>query len=75
MYIVVIGWLYVILMMAITERSIVAGAMTFIFYGLLPCALLLWLTGAHRRLLAARQRHRSTHQHVHEPDREDAGRD
>ena len=49
MYIVAIAWLYVALMMAITERSLVAGTMTFLFYGLLPLALLLWLVGTPRR--------------------------
>lgn len=36
--------------MAATEKSIAAGLLTFIFYGLLPCALLLWILGVkHRR--------------------------
>jgi membrane protein implicated in regulation of membrane protease activity len=48
-YIVAIAWIYVALMMAITERSLVAGTMTFLFYGLLPLALLLWLVGTPRR--------------------------
>lgn len=49
MYIVAIAWLYVTLMMAITEPTIVGGVLTFIFYGLLPCALLLWLIGTPQR--------------------------
>lgn len=49
MYIVAIAWLYVTLMMAITEPSFVAGVLTFVFYGLLPCALLLWLIGTPQR--------------------------
>ena len=56
MHIVAIGWLYVTLMMAITEKSITAGVLTFVFYGLLPCALLLWLGGARLRRRAARQK-------------------
>lgn len=51
MYIIAIGWLYVTFVMAITEISIVAGIMTFVFYGLLPCALLLWILGSKRRSL------------------------
>jgi hypothetical protein len=35
--------------MAVSETSLVAGVMTFIFYGLLPCALLLWILGAPQR--------------------------
>ena len=49
MYIVAIAWLYVALMMALTEASLVAGVLTFVFYGLLPCALLLWLVGTPQR--------------------------
>jgi hypothetical protein len=49
MYIVAIAWLYVTLMMALTEPSLVAGILTFVFYGLLPCALLLWLIGTPQR--------------------------
>ena len=49
MYIIAIAWLYVTLMMAITEPSITAGVLTFVFYGLLPCALLLWIIGTPQR--------------------------
>lgn len=45
MYIVAIGWLYVALMMAITETSVVAGVATFLFYGLAPLALVLYILG------------------------------
>lgn len=50
MYIIAIAWLYVVILMAATEKSVAAGLLTLIFYGLLPCALLLWLLGTkHRR--------------------------
>lgn len=60
MYIVAIGWLYVTLLIAVNEPSVVAGIISFLFYGLMPCSLLLWLGGskvrrqrrAHRELLA-----------------------
>ncbi|MCK6406272.1 MAG: hypothetical protein L6Q60_09685 [Rhodocyclaceae bacterium] len=57
MYIIAIGWLWVALMMAIMEPNVVAGVLSFTFYGLLPCLLLLWLLGtpARRRRLAARE--------------------
>lgn len=48
-YIVAIAWLYVVLMMALTETSIVAGIATFAFYGLAPLALFLWLVGTPQR--------------------------
>lgn len=43
MYIIAIGWLYVTVLMALTEPSAVAGVLSFVFYGLVPTALLLWL--------------------------------
>ena len=50
MYIIAIAWLYVTVLMAATEKTITAGVLTFAFYGLLPCALLLWILGVkHRR--------------------------
>ncbi len=56
MHIIAIGWLWVALMMAITQPTIVSGVSTFIFYGLLPCSLLIYLltTPARRRALAKR---------------------
>ncbi len=45
MYIVAIGWLYVVLMMAITEHTVVAGVATFVFYGLFPVAILVYIMG------------------------------
>ncbi|CAG9178245.1 hypothetical protein [Cupriavidus pinatubonensis] len=45
MYIVAIGWLYVALMMAITEHNIVAGVATFLLYGAAPVALALYIMG------------------------------
>jgi hypothetical protein len=49
MYIIAIAGLYVAFLMAVSETSFVAGIMTFVFYGLLPCALLLWILGAPQR--------------------------
>ena len=40
--------------MAATEKTVTAGLLTLIFYGVLPCALLLWVLGAkHRRRMKA----------------------
>lgn len=49
MFIVVTGWLYVVLMMSITEDSVIAGIMTFLLYGVLPLSIILYLTGGQRR--------------------------
>lgn len=56
MYIVAIAWLYVALLMAATEPNLVAAVLSFVFYGLLPLMLLLWLVGtpARRRRAAGR---------------------
>jgi biotin transporter BioY len=49
MHIVAIGWIYVVLMMSITEQSVVAGIMTFLMVGVLPLTIILYLTGGRRR--------------------------
>jgi len=55
MYLVAIAWLYVTVLMALTESNVVAGMLSLLFYGLLPVALLLWLFGGSaRRRRAAR---------------------
>ncbi|HTH44076.1 MAG TPA: hypothetical protein VL528_03245 [Oxalicibacterium sp.] len=55
MYIVAIAWIYVVLMMSVTETSVVAGVMTFLLYGALPVGILYYLAGSGRR---KRQRQR-----------------
>lgn len=49
MWIVAIGWTYVVLLMALTETSVVAGIMTFFGYCVLPLSILFYLTGGKRR--------------------------
>lgn len=49
MYVIAIAWLYVTLLMAATETSVIAGILTFVFYGMAPLALLLWLFGTPQR--------------------------
>lgn len=64
MYIIAIGWLYVTVLVAANEPSVIAGIISFLFYGLLPCGLLLWMSGskvrrqrrAYREKLLANQR-------------------
>ncbi|AOF81775.1 hypothetical protein BSY238_64 [Methyloversatilis sp. RAC08] len=84
MYIVAIAWIYVVLMMSITEQSIIAGILTFVFYGLVPLALFLWIFGtparrraAHRNALLAQAEAsvgESVDQVVDQHDAADAGR-
>lgn len=49
MYIVAIGWMYVVTLMAATETNLAAGFATFFFYGLFPCAVLVYLMGTKSR--------------------------
>jgi len=51
-YIVAIGWMFVVVCMAAVEAttSSIAGALgTLVLYGLLPLALFLWLAGTPQR--------------------------
>ncbi len=50
MYIIAIGWLYVVLMMALTSKSVAAGVFFFLAWGLAPLAVLLWLSERASRL-------------------------
>lgn len=47
--IIVIGWLYVTILAAATEPNIVAGLLTFAFFGALPCGLILYFAGSRVR--------------------------
>jgi Mg2+/citrate symporter len=49
MYLVAIAWLYVAMMLSIGARSVTTGVLTFLFAGVLPCALILWMFGSPRR--------------------------
>lgn len=56
MYIIAIAWVYVALLAALSDTTIVGGVLTFVFWGLGPLALFLWLVGTPaRRRQAARQ--------------------
>ena len=61
MYIIAIAWLYVALMVSIADTSVVGGVMTFLFSGLAPLALFLWIFGApaRKRTRLARERQES----------------
>jgi hypothetical protein len=56
LYIVAAGWLYVVLMMSITERSVAAGLGTFVFYGVFPLSVVLYLLATPSRRRAAKAR-------------------
>ena len=61
MYLVAIGWLYVALMMSVAEAtnangSVLGAIVTFLFYGLLPVGLVVYLMGTPMRLRATKKR-------------------
>jgi hypothetical protein len=55
MWIIAIGWMYVVTLMAATESTVVGGIMTFFGYGVLPILLVFYLTGSRRRRERTRQ--------------------
>ncbi len=42
MHIFIIGWLYVVIMIAIVSDSIIKGVLRFLLLGALPCGLYFW---------------------------------
>lgn len=62
LYLVGIGWMYVVLLMTVAEAlspngGLLGASITFVFYGVLPLAILLYILGtpARRRALRARE--------------------
>jgi cytochrome c biogenesis protein CcdA len=49
MWIVAIAWIYVVVLMAATETSVVAGIMTFFGYCVLPLSIVFYITGSKGR--------------------------
>ncbi len=61
MYLIVIGWLYVALMMAVAEASNTTGTVlgaiiTFVLYGIAPVSLVVYLLGTPGRKRAIKAR-------------------
>ncbi len=61
MYLVAIGWIYVVLMMAAAEATSPSGTVmgaliTFVLYGLLPVSLLMYIMATPMRNKARRKR-------------------
>lgn len=42
-YVIAIGWLYVVVMIAAVSDSLLKGVVRFVFLGALPVGLLLWV--------------------------------
>lgn len=54
MYIIVIAWLYVALLVAVANTTVVGGVLTFLFGGIGPLALFIYIFGTPARRRAAR---------------------
>ena len=68
-YLVAVAWVYVVGMMALAEATAPAGTLlgagfTFLLYGVLPLAIVLYLLGTPARRRRARTRDAA----AHEPD-------
>ncbi|WP_332870247.1 hypothetical protein [Pseudazoarcus pumilus] len=68
MYLIAIGWMYVVTMVAIVNPNPVGGVLTFVFAGLGPLALFLWIFGT-----PGRRRAKALREPAPEPD--DSGSD
>ncbi len=53
MYLIAIAWMYVVLLVSIANTTVVGGVLTFLFAGLGPLALFLWIFGTPARRRAA----------------------
>lgn len=73
--IVIIGWLYVTILVAANEPSIIAGIISFSFYGALPCGLILYFAGAKVRRQRQQYRQLLADQRANDNDRTDSQAD
>ena len=62
MLIVAIAWIYVVGLMALTETSVVAGIVTFLFYCVLPLGTLIYIAGTGKRKARRRAAELAAHQ-------------
>ncbi len=49
MYIVAIAWMYVVVLMAATQDTVLAGLGTLVFYGVVPCSVVMYIIMAPTR--------------------------
>jgi len=62
MLIVAVAWIYVVGLMALTEPSIVAGIVTFLFYCVLPLGTLMYIAGTGKRKARRRAAELAAHE-------------
>ena len=59
MYLIVIGWIYVVLMMSVaeaisTQGTVLGAVITFVLYGVMPLAIVVYIMGTPGRRRARR---------------------
>ncbi|RXZ42090.1 hypothetical protein [Crenobacter cavernae] len=64
MYLILIGWLYVVLMFAVAQDSLVRSGFVLFFLGVLPTWLTVWLVHRRRRLNEALAREAEEERHA-----------
>jgi len=69
--IIVIGWIYVTLLVAANEPTVVAGIVSFLFYGALPCSLVVYFAGSRVRRERRKYREQMAARQARDPDRVD----
>jgi hypothetical protein len=67
MLIIAIAWLYVVLMMSLTQSSFIAGVATFLFYGVIPCSIVLYIVGTPARRARAKRKEAAQQAGADEP--------
>lgn len=65
--IIIIGWLYVTLLVAANEPTIISGIISFAFYCLLPCGLFIYFAGSRVRRERKRFREMKAAESVEKP--------
>jgi len=73
MHIIALGWIYVVFMMAITEKSVIAGIMTFSLYCALPLGLVWFLFKRKQRTstdIKTNAQHNNTSRPRHDTDQD-----
>ncbi len=73
MYVLAIAWLYVVIVVAVANPTVVGGVLTFLFAGIGPLALFLWLVGTPARHRSAARR--ATDAGTGTNDRAESGQD
>lgn len=74
MYIIAIAWMYVVIIVAVSDTTVIGGILTFLFWGLAPLALFLWLFGTPARRRRAAERTQGDDTRTNDGDESDPDR-